>query len=132
MRVGSTSYYYTKDHLSSHSRVNRQRLIAINYTDTGNRTEIAYDGLGRMKAIGIIDTDIEFSAVIQPPNTDYTPFTSDPLSLVGGEYILSFEGLNPNGGGNTAFVDAVTLNDTLVGNGSFEVPDLDRGSRGRV
>jgi RHS repeat-associated protein len=103
------------------------RLIAINYTDTGNRTEIAYDGLGRMKAIGIIDTDIEFSAVIQPPNTGYTPFTSDPLSLLGGEYILSFEGLNPNGGDNTAFVDAVTLNDTLVGNGSFEVPPLGYG-----
>jgi RHS repeat-associated protein len=103
------------------------RLIAINYTDTDARTEIAYDGLGRMKAIGVIDTDIEFSAVIQPPNTSYTSFNAGPFSLVGGEYMLSFEGLNPNGGDNTAFVDAVTLNNMLVANGSFEVPNLGLG-----
>jgi RHS repeat-associated protein len=103
-------------------------LVAINYTGTDARTEIAYDGLGRMKAIGVIDADIEFSAVIEPLGTSYTPFMSGPLSLLGGDYILSFEGLNPNGGDNTAFVDAVTLNATLVGNGSFEVPDLGNGN----
>jgi RHS repeat-associated protein len=103
------------------------RLIAINYSGTEGRTEIAYDGLGRMKAIGTIDTDIEFSTEIQPPNTSYTQFASDPLSLLGGQYLLSFEGLNPNGGDNTAFVDAVTLNNALVGNGSFEVPALQYG-----
>ena len=103
------------------------RLIAINYLDTGNRTEFAYDGLGRMRAIGVIGVegegpDSDFTAVIQPRGTSYSSFGSDPLHLLGGNYLLSFQGLNPNGGDNTAFIDVVTLNNTPMPNGGFETP----------
>ena len=45
--------------------------------------------------------------------------------LLTGTYTLTLEGLNPNGGDNTVFVDAITLNSTLVTNGSFESPPVD-------
>ena len=104
------------------------RLIAINYLDTGNRTEFAYDGLGRMRAIGIIGVegegpDADFTAVIRPADTNYSSFGSDPLHLLGGSYSLSFQGLNPNGGDNTAFIDTVAFSNVLVPNGSFETSD---------
>ncbi len=104
------------------------RLIAINYLDTGNRTEFAYDGLGRMRAIGVIGgegegPDADFTAVVRPADTSYSSFGSDPLHLLGGGYSLSFQGLNPNGGDNTAFIDAVAFSNVLVPNGSFETSD---------
>ena len=109
------------------------RLVAINYLDTGNRTGFAYDGLGRMRAIGVIGVegfgpDADFTAVVQPAGTGYSSFGSAPLSLLGGDYALSFQGLNPNGGDNTAFIDAIKVNSTLVPNGSFETPNVGNGS----
>ena len=111
------------------------RLVAINYLDSGNRTEFAYDGLGRMRAMGVIGVedvgpDTDFTMVVQPSTPtpplepSYASYSSGPLSLLGGDYVLSFEGLNPNGGDNTAFIDAVKLNDLLVPNGSFETPNV--------
>ncbi|MFZ3374121.1 MAG: RHS repeat-associated core domain-containing protein, partial [Chthoniobacterales bacterium] len=96
------------------------RLIAIYYADTGNRTEFAYDGLGRR--VRITEEGQGLTAVVQPATSNYTAFTAEPFLLAAGTYTLKFEGLDPNGGDNTAFVDAVTLNNTLVANGSFESP----------
>jgi RHS repeat-associated protein len=115
------------------------RLVAVNYLDSGNRTEFAYDGLGRMRAIGVIGVtnvgpDSEFSARVRPSGSPtpayYAQFNSAPLSLAGGDYLLSFQGLNPNGGDNTAFIDAVTLNGSLLPNGSFETPDVTNINQG--
>ncbi|HMJ07012.1 MAG TPA: hypothetical protein VK474_12200, partial [Chthoniobacterales bacterium] len=45
-----------------------------------------------------------------------------PFTATAGDYTISFEGLNPDSG--AALIDAVTLNDVLVANGSFEAPAL--------
>jgi RHS repeat-associated protein len=96
------------------------RLTAINYTDTGNRTEFAYDGLGHR--VRITEYGPGVTAVAQPAKSIYTTFTTAPFTLPSGGYSLTLQGLNPNGGDNTVLVDSVTLNSTLVANGSFESP----------
>ena len=98
------------------------RMVAINYTSTGNRTEFAYDGLGRR--VKITEYGSGVTATIQPSGSSYTPFNTAPFTLSSGSYILTFQGLNPNGGDNTALVDLVKLNSTLVPNGSFESPTV--------
>jgi hypothetical protein len=40
---------------------------------------------------------------------------------------MTIQGLNPNGGDNTMFIDAVKLNDTLVPNGGFNTPAVGSG-----
>ncbi len=96
------------------------RLVAIDYSDTGNRTEFAYDGLGRR--VRITEKGPGFTAIVQPASANYDSFKTGAMALPAGDYTLSFEGINPNGGDNTAFVDAVELNSTPVSNGSFESP----------
>jgi RHS repeat-associated protein len=64
------------------------------------------------------------TAVAQPADGKYTTFTSASFTLPSGGYSLTFQGLNPNGGDNTALVDSVALNTTLVANGSFESPSV--------
>ncbi len=98
------------------------RMVAINYTSTGNRTEFAYDGLGRR--VKITEYGSGVTATIQPSGSSYTPFNTAPFTLSSGSYTLTFQGLNPNGGDNTALVDLVKLNNTLVPNGSFESPTV--------
>ena len=102
------------------------RLVAINYIDSGNRTEFAYDGLGRR--VKISEYGAVTSATIQPDDTDFNTYTSAPFTVPAGNYTLMFEGLNPSGGNNTALLDSVTLNDTLITNGSFENPTVDAGN----
>jgi hypothetical protein len=95
------------------------RLSAINYQDSGNRTEFAHDGLGRR--MRITEKGPGVTAIVQPADPSYTAFTTAPVNLPAGAYTLSFEGLDPNGGDNTAFIDAVELN------GSFESPVVGSG-----
>jgi hypothetical protein len=45
-----------------------------------------------------------------PGSTSYSSFTTTAFSLGAGTHTVSFVGLNPNGGDNTAFVDAVRIN----------------------
>lgn len=94
------------------------RLTAINYSG-GQRTEFAYDGLGRR--VKITEYGPGVTATIQPNGTDFTAFSAAPFSFPAGNYSLLFEGLN-NSGDNMLFIDGVTLNDVLVGNGGFETP----------
>jgi RHS repeat-associated protein len=98
------------------------RLIAINYIDSGNRTEFAYDGLGRR--VRITEYGPAVTAIVRPRGEEFSIFSTSSFNLLTGGYALKFEGLNPNGGVNTAFIDAVMLNNTLIANGSFENPQL--------
>ena len=96
------------------------RLVAINYADNGNRTEFAYDGMGRR--VKIIEYSEVTTATVEPPSARYETFTIESFTVPSGNYTLLFQGLNTNGGENTALVDAVTLDDELIPNGSFESP----------
>jgi RHS repeat-associated protein len=96
------------------------RLSAINYTAIGGRTEFTYDGLGRR--VKIVEKNPGMTMTAQAPNSQYTSFTSSSFTLSAGTYTLTIQGLNPNGGDNTMFIDAVKLNATLVTNGGFETP----------
>jgi RHS repeat-associated protein len=98
------------------------RLSAVNYVDTGDRTEFTYDGLGRR--VRIVEYGPGVTATIQPSGNSYATFTTGSITLPAGSYSLTFQGLNPNGGDNIALVDSVTLNSTLVPNGSFESPTV--------
>ncbi len=104
------------------------RLVAINYPAVPSmRTEFTYDGLGRR--VKIVEKGVAapvITVTLQPPNKQYTLYTSSTVSLTAGTYTLSIAGLNPNGGTNTGLVDAVKLN-TLVSNGGFETPVLTGG-----
>ena len=98
------------------------RLIAINYTDSGNRSEFSYDGMGRR--VKITEYGPGVTAVVQPIDQNYTAFTSDAFTLPAGTYSLTFQGVNPNGGNNTALLDSVAVGATTVGNGGFETPSV--------
>jgi YD repeat-containing protein len=101
------------------------RLVAINYLTAGGRTEMSYDGLGR--AVQIVEKNPGTSFIIQPPGTSYSTY-SNSFFLPAGTYTLKLQGLNPNGGDNTAFIDAVSLNGSPVSNGGFETPSLGFGN----
>jgi RHS repeat-associated protein len=98
------------------------RLTAINYPALGTRTEFVYDGLGRRVQIleKVPGPNPGMTMTVTPQNGLYTAYTSQPFTLPGGPCTLFIEGLNPNGGDNTAFVDEVTLNAALLADGSFE------------
>lgn len=99
------------------------RLIAINYLDSGNRTAFAYDGLGRR--VKIAEYNGIAAATIAPDRSDYASFSTAPFTLAAsGNYTLVFQGLGSAGDSNTVLLDAVTLNDAAVSNGSFESPTV--------
>lgn len=93
------------------------RLVAINYKDAGSRTEFAYDGLGRR--VKIREYDGSSAATIEPGSGEYETFTAGPFTVPAGSYTLLFQGVNAH---QMMLLDAVTLNDTPVTDGSFESP----------
>ena len=97
------------------------RMVAINYVDTGKRTEFAYDGANRR--VKIVEKGAGQTAVAQPAGITYSDYASSPFTATAGNYTISFEGLDA-GPNNVALIDAVSLNDVLVANGSFETPPL--------
>jgi RHS repeat-associated protein len=99
------------------------RLVAINYISTGDRTEFAYDGLNRRVKITEYGPGIRMK--VEPAGSSYSPFSSSAVALAGGDYTLTFAGLSPND--NTVFIDAVKLNGTTVPNGGFETPNVGSG-----
>lgn len=103
------------------------RLSGINHTDSGQRTEFAYDGLGRR--VKITEYGPGVTATIQPKGSDWTKFETAPFTLPSGSYALTFEGLISNGEDLT-LIDSVTLNNTLVDNGDFESPDVSQSPGG--
>jgi RHS repeat-associated protein len=74
--------------------------------------------------VRIVEYGPGVTATIQPSGNSYATFTTGSITLPAGSYSLTFQGLNPNGGDNIALVDSVTLNSTLVPNGSFESPTV--------
>jgi RHS repeat-associated protein len=130
-QITNTGYTYdnngnlTADPFRTYEWDAANRLTAINYSTLGGRTEFTYDGLGRR--VKIVEKNPGMTMTAQAPNTSYTSFTSSSFTLSSGTYTLTIQGLNPNGGDNTMFVDAVALNGTLVPNGGFETPNLGSG-----
>ena len=65
--------------------------------------------------------------VIQPGGTQYALCQTTFTVSIAGSHVLGFLGLNPLGGDNTAFIDAVILQGGLS-DGSFESPVLAAGT----
>ncbi len=68
-----------------------------------------------------------------PTGTSYAPYTTDAFTVTAGTHAITFVGLNPNGGDNTAFVDQVQLNTaatvtTGLQQTGFETPSVGTGS----
>ncbi len=51
---------------------------------------------------------------ITPSGTSYGTYTTGVFTVASGQHTLSFVGLNPNGGDNTAFLDQVAFNSVAV------------------
>src|SRR5262249_52963343 len=47
-----------------------------------------------------------------PADTHYNLYTTDSFSMTAGSHVISFVGLNPQGGDNTAFLDDVQITKT--------------------
>jgi cell surface hyaluronidase len=63
-----------------------------------------------------------------PSGTGYTAFTTSNITATAGAHALTFLGLNPKGGDNTAFIDDVVLSIANgVQDGSFESPNVGTG-----
>jgi len=129
-QITNTGYSYdnngnlTADPFRTYEWDAGNRLTAINYTALGSRTEFTYDGLGRR--VMIVERNSGMTMTARAPNSSYTAYSSS-FTLSAGTYTLTIQGLNPNGGDNTMFVDAVKLNGTLVPNGGFETPSVGSG-----
>src|SRR5207247_11223969 len=89
---------------------------------TGNRTEFAYDGLGRRVRITEYGPPSMY-ADIEPPKDNYETFSTNKFTLDPGTCTVTLQGLNPSGGDNTMLIDSVMLNGCPVRtNNSFENP----------
>src|SRR5260370_160239 len=74
-------------------------------------------------------------ASFTPASTSYATFTTNVFTIADGVHTITFFGLNPNGGQNTAFIDQVTLNTapppppppTQLQAGGFETPSIRSG-----
>jgi hypothetical protein len=65
-----------------------------------------------------------------PGSTSYASFTTGAFTVTAGAHTISFVGLNPNGGDNTAFIDSVQVNSVTiptVANATFETPNVGTG-----
>ena len=64
-----------------------------------------------------------------PSGTSYATFTTNNITATAGTHTLTFVGLNPSGGDNTAFIDQVTFgNVNSVQDGGFENPNVGLGT----
>jgi hypothetical protein len=64
-----------------------------------------------------------------PGGTSYAAFGTNPFTVGVGSHTIAFVGLNPNGGDNTAFIDAVQVNAvTAIANAGFEAPAVGNGA----
>jgi len=61
---------------------------------------------------------------INPVNTMFGGYQSSTFTIAAGVHTIKFLGLDPLGGDNTAFIDAVTLSANAIVDGSFETPAL--------
>jgi hypothetical protein len=59
---------------------------------------------------------------ITPSGTDYGAYTTGVFTVAAGEHTLLFQGLNPQGGDNTAFIDQVVIAPGVYGTFAFTQP----------
>ena len=60
-----------------------------------------------------VEVDGNVVGTFTPSGSNYTTSTTDSFTVSGGNHTISFIGLNPLGGDNTAFVDQVTVNGAI-------------------
>jgi hypothetical protein len=68
---------------------------------------------------------------ITPSGTDYAAYTTGVFTVAAGEHTLRFQGLNPQGGDNTAFIDQIVIAPGVAGTFAFTQPPdtvLDAGT----
>lgn len=69
--------------------------------------------------------DGTLEATIDPVNTYFGTYETPVIAASAGIHTITLAGVNPNGGDNTAFVDAVTLAaSSALNDASFETPSL--------
>jgi hypothetical protein len=56
-----------------------------------------------------VQIDGQVVGTFTPAGTGYSAYTTDRFAVTAGYHTISFVGLNPHGGDNTAFIDAVSL-----------------------
>src|SRR5262249_18595507 len=56
---------------------------------------------------------------ITPSGTDYVAYPTSVFTVAAGEHTLLFQGLNPRGGDNTAFIDKVVIASGVAGTFAF-------------
>jgi hypothetical protein len=56
-----------------------------------------------------VEIDGQIVGTFTANSTNYAVYTTNPFTVAAGSHVLSFVGLDPNGGDNTAFIDAVSL-----------------------
>src|SRR5205814_562063 len=72
----------------------------------------------------------------KPSGTSYATFTTNAFTVTAGDHIITFQGLNPNGGDNTVFIDQLSVSSTSssgpaapkFSDPGFELPVLGTGS----
>jgi hypothetical protein len=67
-----------------------------------------------------------------PGSTNYDSYTTNSFTVTAGAHVITFVGLNPNGGDNTAFIDQATINTVapILSNAGFETPNVGTGTYG--
>jgi hypothetical protein len=66
-------------------------------------------------------------------STAYTTLTTSVFTVAAGNHTITFQGLDPDGADDTAFIDQVSLNATnvnVIGDAGFESPNVGTGSFG--
>ncbi len=91
----------------------------------------AQRGIGPSEQTIQVLVDGQLVSNITPTGTNYASYTSGSFAIgIGGRHTLTFQGLDPAGGDNTAFIDEVCVQNITVNqpiDPGFESPDLGAG-----
>jgi hypothetical protein len=76
-----------------------------------------------------VEIDGTVVGTFTPADTNYSAYTTPSFTVTAGYHTISFVGLSPNGGDNTAFIDAVSVQLVPgVYDGGFETPVVGSGA----
>ena len=75
-----------------------------------------------------VEVDGAPAGAFDPVNTLFGVYQSLTFTVATGPHTITFLGLDPLGGDNTAFIDQVTLSANAIQDGSFESPALSAGA----
>jgi hypothetical protein len=71
-------------------------------------------------------------ATITPSGTNYATYSTGSFNVTSGSHTISFVGLNPGGGNNTAFIDQVNLDPVALpqfADPGFDAPNVGSGTQ---